>query len=117
MMQINGHDIDVQHLDKVFFPKVGLTKGDLLDYYKAVSDVMVPHLRRYPISMQRFPDGLAGKGFYNKDTPDYFPDWIKRVNFPKREGGSFNAPIVDSKAALVYLSIFPARMIWSTPIR
>lgn len=103
-MKIDGHDIDVQHLDKVFFPEVGLTKGDLMDYYDAVADVMVPHMRRYPVSMQRFPDGLAGKGFYNKNTPDYFPDWIKTVNFPKREGGSFDAPIVDSKAALIYLA-------------
>jgi bifunctional non-homologous end joining protein LigD len=103
-MKIDGHEIDVQHLDKVFFPKVGLTKGDLMDYYGAVAEVMVPHMQRYPVSMQRFPDGLKGKGFYNKDTPDYFPSWIKTVNFPKREGGSFNAPIVDSKAALMFLA-------------
>ncbi|MCB2202427.1 non-homologous end-joining DNA ligase [bacterium] len=103
-MKIDGHEIEVQHLDKVFFPEVNLTKGDLMDYYEAVSDVMVPHMKRYPVSMQRFPDGLKGKGFYNKDMPDYFPDWIKTVNFPKREGGSFNAPIVDSKASLMFLA-------------
>lgn len=103
-MKIDGHEIDVQNLDKVFFPEVGLTKGDLMDYYEAVAGVMVPHMKRYPVSMQRFPDGLKGRGFYNKDTPDYFPDWIKTVNFPKREGGSFDAPIVDGKAALMFLA-------------
>jgi bifunctional non-homologous end joining protein LigD len=54
--------------------------------------------------MQRLPDGLKGESFYQKDAPDYFPSWIRRVTFPKREGGSFDAPIVDSKGALVYLA-------------
>jgi bifunctional non-homologous end joining protein LigD len=103
-MQIDGHEIEISNRDKVFFPDVGLTKGDLIDYYAQVGETMVPHMKRYGVSMQRFPDGLYGEGFYNKDTPDYFPDWIKTVNFPKREGGSFDAPIVDSKAALVYLA-------------
>jgi bifunctional non-homologous end joining protein LigD len=103
-MQIQGHYIQLSHRDKVFFPDAGLTKGDLIDYYATVADTMVPHMKRYPVSMQRFPDGLQGEGFYNKDAPDYFPDWIKTVRFPEREGGSFHAPVVDSKAALVYLA-------------
>jgi bifunctional non-homologous end joining protein LigD len=103
-MQIDGHEIKISNRDKVFFPDAGLTKGDLIDYYAQVAETMVPHMKRYGVSMQRFPDGLDGEGFYNKDKPDYFPDWIKTVNFPKREGGSFDAPIVDSKAALLYLA-------------
>jgi len=103
-MQIDGREIKISNRDKVFFPDAGLTKGDLIDYYIQVADTMLPHMKRYGVSMQRFPDGLEGESFYNKDTPDYFPDWINTVNFPKREGGSFDAPIVDSKAALVYLA-------------
>jgi bifunctional non-homologous end joining protein LigD len=103
-MKIGGHEIDISSTDKVFFPDAGYTKGDVIDYYEGVSDAMVPHMKRYGVSMQRFPDGLEGGSFYNKDTPDYFPDWIKTVNVPKREGGSYNAPIVDSKAALVYMA-------------
>lgn len=102
-MKIGGHEIDVSHRDKVFFPDAGLTKGDLIDYYAQVASVMVPHMKRYGVAMQRFPDGLEGQGFYQKETPDYFPSWIRTVTIPKREGGSFDAPIVDSKAALVYL--------------
>ena len=104
MTTIDGHEIKLSHLDKVFFPREGLTKGDLVTYYETVAGVMVPQLRDHPISMQRFPDGLNGEGFFNKDAPDYFPDYIKRVKFPKREGGSFDAPLVDSAAALVYLA-------------
>lgn len=103
-MRIGGHDIDISSRDKVFFPAAGLTKGDLVDYYATVAETMVPHMKRYGVSMERYPDGIDGKSFFHKDTPDYFPDWIETVNVPKREGGSFNAPIVDSKAALVYLA-------------
>ncbi|MGC9529663.1 MAG: non-homologous end-joining DNA ligase [Candidatus Bipolaricaulaceae bacterium] len=103
-MKIGGHEIDISNRDKVFFSEAGLTKGDLIDYYLQVADVMVPHMKRYGVSMHRFPDGLHGEGFYNKDAPDYFPDWIRTVRIPKREGGSFHAPIVDSKAALAYLA-------------
>jgi bifunctional non-homologous end joining protein LigD len=103
-MRIGGHEIEISNRDKIFFPDAGLTKGDLIDYYERVADTMVPHMRLYGVSMQRFPDGLKGKGFYNKDAPDYFPDWIETVEFARREGGSFNAPIVGSEAALVYLA-------------
>ncbi len=103
-MKVDGHELELSNRDKVFFPDAGLTKGDLIDYYAVVAETMVPHMQRYGVSMQRFPDGLGGHGFYNKNVPDYFPDWIETVNFPKREGGSFDAPIVNSKAALVYLA-------------
>lgn len=103
-MKIGGHDIDISSREKVFFPDAGLTKGDVIDYYDAIADTIIPHIRRYGVSMQRFPDGLQGGSFYNKNTPDYFPDWIRTVTVPKREGGSYDAPIVDSRAALIYLA-------------
>lgn len=103
-MEIEGHEIQLKHLDKVFFKKPGLTKGDLVTYYQTVASAMVPLIKTHPISMQRFPDGLSGEGFFNKDTPDYFPAWIRRVPFPKREGGHFDAPVIDNEAGLVYLA-------------
>ncbi len=103
-MKVDGREIDVSRREKVFFPDAGFTKGDVIDYYDRVADVMIPHMKHYAVSMERFPDGLAGDGFYNKDTPDYFPDWIRTVTIPRREGGSFRAPIVDSRAALVYMA-------------
>ena len=103
-MKVEGHEIEVSNRDKVLFPGAGLTKGDVVDYYRRVAEVMVPHMKHYGLSMHRFPDGLQGEGWYQKDIPDYFPDWIKTVTIPKREGGSFDAPVVDSAAALVYLA-------------
>ncbi|TFG12809.1 ATP-dependent DNA ligase [Candidatus Thorarchaeota archaeon] len=102
-MKIDGQNIDISNREKVFFPDSGFTKGDVIDYYMSVADNILPHLKNHGISMQRFPDGLAGEGFYNKDAPDYFPDWLETIEFPKEDEGSFNAPVVQSKAALAYL--------------
>ncbi|MGX5914451.1 non-homologous end-joining DNA ligase [Aliidiomarina sp. Khilg15.8] len=101
-MKVNGHNIDISNRDKVLFTEKGISKGDLIDYYAAIAPVMLPHIRTYPISMQRFPDGIGHSGFFNKNTPDYFPQWIDRVKFPKVEGGSFQAPVIDTEATLVY---------------
>lgn len=103
-MKIGRRKIDLSNLEKVFFPQVGLTKGDLVGYYAAVAAVMIRHTKRYGASMQRLPDGLRGDAFYQKDAPGYFPDWVPTVRFPRRSGGSFRAVIVDSKAGLVYLA-------------
>lgn len=103
-MQINGHQVELSNRDKVFFPDEGLTKGDMIDYYLAVAEVMLPHLADHGVSMQRLPDGLDGQRFYQKDAPNHYPDWIATVKVPKREGGSFRAPIIESKAALAYLA-------------
>lgn len=103
-MKAGGREIEVSNRDKVFFPDSGLTKGDLMDYYRSVADVMVPHMKYYGVSMHRFPDGIEEEGFYQKDSSDYFPDWINTENIPRKEGGSYSAPVVDSSAALVYLA-------------
>ena len=103
-MKVGARDIDVSHRDKVFFEVAGITKGDVIDYYHDLAAVLLPHLRGRPISMERFPDGTGRPGFFNKDTPNHFPDWIRRVAFPRREGGRFHAPVIKDEAALVYLA-------------
>jgi bifunctional non-homologous end joining protein LigD len=103
-MEIEGRTIKISNREKVFFPDSGITKGDVVDYYKTIASVMLPHTRRYGVSMERFPDGIEGEGFFNKDAPGYFPDWIRMVRIPKRMGGKFRAPVIDSRSALVYLA-------------
>lgn len=78
--------VEITHPDKLLFPDDGITKGDLAAYYERVAEWMLPHVKGRPVSMQRFPDGIAGKGFFHKDIPDYFPDWIRRVEVPKANG-------------------------------
>ena len=78
----------LSNLDKLFWPDEGITKGDLLAYYRDVAPVLVPHLRDRPFTMKRYPDGWQGKFFFQKDAPSHMPDWIPRAPFPAstREG-------------------------------
>jgi len=94
--------VEITHPDKVLFPSDGITKADVAGYYERVSEWMLPHIRSRPISMQRFPDGVDGKGFFHKDIPDYFPHWIRRVDVPKAKGTVTHVVVADA-ATLVYL--------------
>jgi bifunctional non-homologous end joining protein LigD len=94
--------VEITHPDKELFPGDGITKGDLAAYYERVAEWMLPHVRDRPVSMQRFPDGINGKGFFHKDVPDYFPRWIKRVEVPK-SNGTVTHLVIRSADTLVYL--------------
>jgi bifunctional non-homologous end joining protein LigD len=99
--------VEVHRPDKVLFPGDGnakeYTKGDLVDYYRAVAPFMLPHLRGRPLMLQRHPDGLDGPRFMQKNTPDHYPEWITRVEVPK-EGGTVRHTLCDDTATLVYLA-------------
>ena len=64
----------ISHPDKVLFPADGITKGELAEYYASVADVMLPHLRRRPVTMERFPNGIGAGGFLQKDVSKGFPE-------------------------------------------
>lgn len=90
-------------LDRVVFPEAGLTKGDLIDYYRLVARWMVPHVRDRPANLQRFPDGIGSPGFFQQDMPDYFPEWIESVVVAK-EGGELRHVLLQNAATLVYVA-------------
>jgi bifunctional non-homologous end joining protein LigD len=73
----NSHKIEFTNLDKVFWPEDGYTKGDLIDYYDKISSYIIPHLIDRPLVFERFPNGIHGESFYQKDAPDYTPGWIR----------------------------------------
>jgi bifunctional non-homologous end joining protein LigD len=98
----------LSNLDKSFWPEEGITKGDLLMYYRAVAPVLVPHLKGRPFTMKRFPDGWQGKHFFQKDAPKHMPDWIKRQPFlatsrESREKRMIDYPLVDDDLALLWM--------------
>ena len=103
-MKIGRYVIEVSNQDKVLFGKSGITKGDLIDYYAKVSPIMMPYCDGRPISMQRFPNGIDGEGFYQKDAGDYFPDWITTIAIARQSEGSVNYVVIDKPATLVYLA-------------
>jgi bifunctional non-homologous end joining protein LigD len=71
----------LSNLDKIFYPDDGVTKGDLLEYYRAVAPALIPHLKDRPFTMKRYPDGINGGFFFQKDAPKHMPDWIPRRKF------------------------------------
>ena len=95
-------EVRITHPEKVLFPGDGITKADLAAYYERACEWILPHVMNRPVSMQRFPDGIDGKGFFHKDVPDYFPDWIKRVEVPKANGTVTHA-LICNLDTLVYL--------------
>ena len=97
--------VQFTNVDKVWFPEAGITKGDVLEYYLKVADRLVPHLRDRPVTLERLPDGI-GEGkprFWQKNTPDYYPDWIPRVDLPTGEGKSVKYALVNDAETLAYL--------------
>ncbi|MAM18348.1 MAG: non-homologous end-joining DNA ligase [Christiangramia sp.] len=96
--------VKLSNLEKVFFPEAGLTKGDLLDYYEKNSEVILPYLKDRPLTMIRFPNGINDKQFYQKDAPDYFPDWIPTKTIKRKEGGETHYVICNDLATLMYLT-------------
>ena len=89
--------------EKIFFPKSKITKGDLIDYYNKIADVMIPHIKDRPVSMLRLPDGIKGESFFQKDASDYFPDWTQTIKV-KKKGGYVHHVLCNNKATLVYLA-------------
>jgi bifunctional non-homologous end joining protein LigD len=101
---IGGRTFEADNLDKVIFPKERITQGDLLDYYRRIADTILPHLQGRPLTMQRFPDGIEEQGFYQKEAPDYFPDWIRRASIQlKGEDRAQDQVVCDDAATLAYL--------------
>ncbi len=97
--------VRLSNLDKIFWPDLGYTKGDLLAYYYNVADLILPHLQGRPLTMKRMPDGVTGHEFYEKNAPSHTPDWVPRCTVPsgESESGKIDFLMVDDVAALLYV--------------
>jgi bifunctional non-homologous end joining protein LigD len=87
------------------FPEAGYTKGNLLAYYDRVADLLIPHLRDRPLTLERLPDGIGGDAphFWQKNTPAYYPEFIKRVRLVDRSGKAVEYALVNDRRSLLYL--------------
>jgi bifunctional non-homologous end joining protein LigD len=90
----------ITHPEKVLFPDDGITKGELAAYYEAIAPVMLPHLRGRPVTMERYPAGIESQGFWQKDVSKGFPDWLERVEVPKKDGVVHHPVITDVQSLL-----------------
>jgi len=99
----------LSNLDKPFWPDEGITKGDLLAFYRDVAPVLLPHLRDRPFTMRRYPDGAFGKSFFQKDKPQGMPEWVETVNIEvttrdkPRQRRRIDAPLVNDELALLWM--------------
>jgi bifunctional non-homologous end joining protein LigD len=111
--------VEFSNLDKVFWPAEGYTKGDLIEYHRQVAEWMLPYLEDRPLVMTRYPDGIDGKSFFQKDAPPYAPDWFRRVTVwsegSGRELSYFVAEDVESLLFVINLGTIPLH-IWSSRI-
>jgi bifunctional non-homologous end joining protein LigD len=90
----------ITHPEKMLFPDDGITKGDLAAYYETMAPVIVPHLRWRPVTMERYPAGIAEKGFWQKDVSKGLPAWLQRVDVPKKDGVVHYPLITDTRSLL-----------------
>ncbi len=101
-IEIEGRKVALTNLDKVLFPS-GFTKGQVIDFYIRASDSLLPHLQDRPITLKRYPDGVQGPHFYEKDAPRYTPAWVRTFNVPRRSGqADIRYIVIDDLPTLVW---------------
>ena len=112
-------EVKFSNLDKIFWPEEGYTKGDLIDYYRAISPWLLPYLKDRPVVLTRYPDGIAGKSFFQKDAPGFVPDWIRTERIwsedTQRYIDYFIAEDVESLLYIINMGTIPLH-IWGSRI-
>ncbi len=103
-VQVDGRDVTVTNRDKVFFPKRGLTKGDLVDHYVRVAPAVLPHVRNRVMQMLRYPNGVDGPFFYQKRVPVPHPDWLETYTIEFPSGRTADFPVVNDAASLAWIA-------------
>jgi len=83
-VSVGGRRLKLSNLDKIFYPDVGFAKGEVIDYYTRIAPVLLPHLNDRPLTMKRYPDGVDGKFFYEKQKPSHAPAWVKSIKVQGR---------------------------------
>ena len=102
-LEIEGKQVRLSNLDKPFWPELGLTKGDLLQYYADMSSVLLPHLQNRAMVMRRYPDGAYGQQFFMKRAPTPRPPWIETIAIAHPNAGIVDYPVMNDLAALLWL--------------
>ena len=104
-VEVEGRTLELHHTDKVFWPDLGLTKGDLIDYYVEVSPYLLPHLKGRPFIMRPFPNGVGGRSYFRWNLPDYAPPWLHRWPYEaKTEERVIDMLVVEGLPELVWVA-------------
>ncbi|SER75152.1 non-homologous end-joining DNA ligase [Lentzea albida] len=107
-VRVEGRTVKLTNLEKVLYPGFGFTKGEVIDYYTRIAPVLLPHLKDRPVTLKRFPNGVDGKWFFEKNAPEHRPEWVRtmRLESPGSTKGNetVNYVMVDELATLVWLA-------------
>ena len=102
-VEVEGRALRLSNLDKVLYPEPGFTKAQVIDYYTRVAPVLLPHLRGRPLTLKRYPNGVEGKYFYEKECPSHRPEWVSTARIPIRsDGRSVNFCLAEDLPTLVW---------------
>jgi bifunctional non-homologous end joining protein LigD len=104
-VMVEGHELELSNLEKVLYPQAGFTKGELIDWYASIGEVLLPHLRGRPLTLKRYPEGVEGKHFYEKRCPAHRPDWVTTASiYSDRHKGEIDYCVVEDLPTLVWLA-------------
>lgn len=105
-VRVDGRDLTLSNLGKVLYPEVGFTKAEVIDYYSRIAPVLLPHIRGRPLTVKRYPNGVDGNFFFEKNAPKHTPPWIRRVTLPvpgsTKDRDTIDFAVLESLADLVY---------------
>jgi len=110
LVEVDGRELSLSNLDKVLYPSVGFTKAEVIDYYRRIAPVMVPHLAGRPITLKRYPNGVEDAFFFEKNCPSHHPDWVRTLDIESsgRRAGRNRPEIVH-----YCLLESPAHLVWT----
>jgi bifunctional non-homologous end joining protein LigD len=103
-MKIHDQNIELSNTHKILFRKNNISKGDVIQYYRKISAIMIPHMKDRPLTLHRFPNGIDEKGFYQQEIPEFFPNWIEKASVTKKEGGKIDHVVCNDPATLIYIA-------------
>jgi bifunctional non-homologous end joining protein LigD len=104
-VEVEGHTLSLSNLDKVFYPATGFTKGAVIEYYTRIAPVLLPHLRGRHLTLKRYPNGVDGAYFYEKQCPRHRPDWVRTAAvYSRHNGRDIEYCMVEDLATIVWLA-------------
>jgi bifunctional non-homologous end joining protein LigD len=103
VLKLDGREVELTNLDKLMYPKAGFNKAQVIDYYARIGPTLLPHLKDRPVTLKRYPDGVRGDHFYEKDAPSFTPKWVRTFPVPRVAGGPMiNYVVIDDLPTLIW---------------
>lgn len=104
-LKVGKHNLKISNVDKILYPAARFSKGQVIDYYIRVARYILPHLKNRPVTLKRFPEGVRGKFFYEKNAPAFTPSWVKRVSVARQlRGGTIHYILINDLPTLVWVA-------------